>query len=252
MSDISFGGVWVHIAFALVFFVFVGLSETLRHGFFGLNPSEITGITAGALILSALLILRADIVFALRSPRHDLYGDARLTWTWPRTFLGLVLGPALWIIPVAYGLTLVQINIIPVPVETLIEALVVQVLLIALAEELFFREAALKAFRSDIRAIFLISGLSFFIYYVPQGLPTAIIAAGAGLYFLTLRLIGTNILAVAFVHGASVVMFTKVLSLGLTGGDEWVFAGYFLAASAGLSLVVYQLFGQKRSVYVYA
>jgi len=240
----------VHIAFAVVFFVFVGLSETLRHGFFGLNHFEIIGISAGTLILFALLILRGDIVFALRPPRHELYGDTRFNWTWSRTFLGLLLGPVLWVIPVAYGLTMFQINIIPVPFETVIKALVIQVLLVALAEELFFREAVLKAFRSDIRAIYLISGLAFFIYYVPQGLPMAVIAVGAGLYFLTLRLIGTNILVVALVHGASVVMFTNVMSLGLTGREEWVFAGYFLAASAILSVTVYQLFGQKRSVYI--
>lgn len=242
----------MHIAFAVVFFVFVGLSETLRHGIFGLNPLETAGIIAGALALSALLILRGDIVSVLRAPRHDLYDDPRLTWTWSRTFLGLILGPVLWIIPVLYGLTLIQINIVPVPTETLVEALVVQVLLVALAQELFFREAAIKAFRSSPGAIYLISGLAFFIYYVPQGLPMAVMAMGAGFYYLTLRLIGTNILAVALIHGATSVLFTQVLSLGLTGREEWIYAGYFLAASVVLSAAVYKMFVQKRSEYSYA
>lgn len=245
----------MHIAFAIVFFLFVGLCETLRHGIFGLNPSEVTGITAVALALSAFLILRGDIVFTLRQPRHDLYEESRFNWTWPRTVLGLALGPMLWIIPVAYGLTLVQITIVPVPLESLIEALVMQVLLVALAEELFFREAAIKAFHSSTGAIYLISGLAFFIYYIPQGVPTAMIAAGTGLYFVTLRLIGTNILAVALIHGATSVMLTQVLSLGVLARDstaEWVYAGYFVVTSVVLSAAVHQIFAQKRSVFSYA
>lgn len=242
----------MHIAFAVIFFVFIGLSETLRHGLFGLNPSETTGITYGALILCALFILRGDIVFLLRAPRAALYGDDRLNWTWSRTILGLALGPLLWIIPVVWGLTLIQINIIPVPIDTLIEALILQALMVAVAQELFFREAVIKAFASDARAIYLITGLAFFIFYVPQGIPAAMIAAGAGLYYVTLRLIGANILAVALVHGATSVVFTQVLSLGLTGRNEWVYAGFFLGASAILSMAIYQLFAKKRSEFIYA
>jgi membrane protease YdiL (CAAX protease family) len=242
----------VHIAFAVSFFIFVGLCETLRHGIFGLNPSEITGYIYTALAICALLILRGDVVFTMRQPRHALYENPRLNWTWSRSVLGMFLGPMLWIIPVVYGLSLSQINILPFSAELLIETLVIQVLLIALAEEYFFREAAIKAFRTDIPAIYLISVLAFFIFYVPQGLPTALIAAGAGMFYVTLRLIGTNILVVALVHGATNVMFAQVFSLGLTFGDEWVYAAYFLIASTVLSAAVFHLFAQKRSVYIYA
>ena len=243
---------WVHIAFAVSFFIFVGLCETLRHGIFGLNPSETTGYIYSALALFALFILRGDVVFTMRQPRHALYENARLNWTWSRSVLGLFLGPLLWIIPAVYGLSLTQINIMPISAELLIEMLVIQVLLIALAEEFFFREAVVKAFRSDISAIYLISVLAFFIFYVPQGLPAALVAAGTGMFYVTLRLIGTNILVVALVHGATNVMFAQVFSLGLTSGDEWVYATYFLAAATVLSGAVYYLFAQKRSVYLYA
>lgn len=242
----------MHIAFAVSFFILIGLCETLRHGIFGLSPFETSGIIYGALAFCALIILRGDILFALRMPRDDLYGVQRLNWTWRRSLLGMVLGPLLWIIPLAYGMTLIQINIIPVAGGALVQALIVQVFLVALALELFFREAVIKSFRNDTSAIYLISGLAFFIFYVPQGVPAAMIATGAGLFYLTLRLIGTNILVVVLLHGATTVMFTQVLSLGLTSGDEWAYAGYFLAASAALSAAVYQLFAPKQSEYIYA
>ena len=242
----------MHIAFAVSFFIFVGLCETLRHGIFGLNPSETTGYIYTAMALCALFILRGDVVFLMRQPRHALYENAHLNWTWKRSVLGVVLGPLLWIVPVVYGLTLLQINILPISAEALIELLVVQVLLIALAEEFFFREAVVKAFRSDISAIYLISVLAYFIFYVPMGVPAALIAAGAGVFYLTLRLIGTSILVVALVHGATNVLLTSVLSLGLTSGTEWSYAVFFMAASVMLSMAVFHLFAQKRSEYIYA
>lgn len=242
----------MHIAFAVVFFVFVGLSETLRQGIFGLNATEIAGITSGALLFSAVFILRGDIVFLLRRSRQDLYGDARLNWTWPRSGLGLILGPALWILPFIYGSTLIQINFTSISLDTLITALATQVLLVALAQELFFREAVVKAYQSSTRAIYLVSGLAFFIFYVPQGVPAAMIAAGMGLYLVALRLIGTNVLVLALIHGATSVMFTNVLALGLTGRDQWMYGAFFLAGAALLSLIVHQTFSQKRSEYIYA
>ncbi len=203
-------------------------------------------------MFSALFILRADVVFALRPPSHDLYGDRRLNWTWSRTILGLFLGPVLWILPFAYGLTLIQINFPTFSPETLLSAFAAQVLVVALAQELFFREAVVKAFHGDTWAIYLISGLGFFIYYIPQGVPGAMIAAGSGLYLVALRLIGANVLALAVIHGATTVVFTKVLPLGLTGRDQWLYAGFFLAASVVMSVIVHQMFSQKRSAYIYA
>ena len=202
-----------------------------------------------------MFILRSDIVNLSRRSADNLYGDQKFNWSWGRTILGLLLAPLLWALPIVYGMTLIQINILPLDTQVLIEALIVQVLLVAIAQELFFREAAVKAFHSDVRAIYLISGLAFFIFNVPLGVPGAIIAAGAGLYYVTLRLIGTNILVVALIHGATSVVFTNVLSLGLKGrntSDEWAYAGYFLAGSVILSAAVYQLFAPKRSEFAYA
>ncbi|MHA6261770.1 CPBP family glutamic-type intramembrane protease [Arenibacterium sp. CAU 1754] len=230
------------IAFAICFFIYVALSETLRHGVFGLSPSEISAISYVALALGALLILRADILFTLRPPRHALYGDARLNWTWTRTAMGLVLGPLLWIIPVAYGVSLIQINIGSFLVPTLIEALLYEVVMVAIAVELFFREAAIKAFQGNVPAMILASSLAYLIFHIPAGVPAALIAAGSGLYFLTLRLIGTNILAVALLHGATVIVMTQIIPLGLTGAELWRYSVYFAVAAVVLSMAVLSLF----------
>lgn len=242
----------MHIAFAVLFFFYVGLCETLRHGVFGLTPSEVSAVSYGALVLIALVILRGDVVFLLRRPHHALYGAARLNWTWRRTALGLALAPLLWLVPVAYGLAKGQLSYMPLPVETLLRLLAGNVLLFALAEELFFREAAIKAFHSDTAAICVISVLSCFIFHLPDGASAAMIAAGVGVFFLTLRLIGTNLLAVTLAHGATVILLSDVLALGLTRIQLWGYATWFLGASVALSLALFQIFAQKRRLPLHA
>ena len=223
---------------------------------FGLNPSEVTTVIYGAMVFCAIFVLRGDIVHALRRPRHVLYGGAfgkgRLNWTWSRTVLGLFLGPALWMLPLAYGFALIQINLGPALLQTLLPALGLQILLMALAEELFFREAVVKAFSTSTAAIYFASVLAFFIFYLPGGVPAAMIAAGAGMYYLTLRLIGTNILVVALLHGLTTVAFTRVFPPGLTPDGMWSYAIYFLTAAAALSLLVYGVFAQDRRAIQYA
>lgn len=238
----DFWGHWVHIAFAIIFFLFVGLCETLRHGVFGLSPSETNGIIYATLALSALVLLRGDVIFTLIRPTRPLYGNARATWNWPRTGLGLFLGPLLWVLPVAYGFALIQINVTPTGPELLIRAVGLHLLTVGIAEALFFREAVLKTFNAEPLPVCAISTLAVFIFHMPSGVPLALIAAGSGLYFLTLRLIGCNILVTALLHSATVVLFGQVLSLGLTEAQLWTYAGYFLPASAALSLCVYVLF----------
>lgn len=241
-----FRGARVPVAFAICFFIFIALSETLRHGVFGLSPSEISAISYVALALCALLILRADVLFTFRRPRHALYGAPGMNWTWTRTLMGLVLGPLLWIIPVAYGVTLIQINIGSVSVQSVVQSLFYQVVLVALAGELFFREAAVKSFQGNLPAMAIASTLAYFVFHVPDGYPLALIAAGSGLYFLTLRLIGTNIFAVAVLHGATVVVLTQIIPLGLSGAELWRYAIYFTVASAALSLTVFSLFNANQ------
>lgn len=246
----------MHIAYAIGFFVFIGLCETLRHGVFGLTTWETSGIVNGVLVLLAVVILRSDLIGMLRPPRNWLYGNRRLIWSWERTALAVVLGPLLWVVPALYGYAVagVAVELRPVPAETVMELLAVQVLLVALAEEVFFREAAVKAFGTSIAAIYLVSVLSVFIFHMPQGAPAALIAAGAGMFYVTLRLVGINILMVALVHGATNVILSDVVVVGLTTADTWPYAGYFFAASALLSFATFHLFAIKpsRSKFQYA
>ena len=242
----------MRIAFAILFFVFVGLCELLRLGFFGLSNSETSGITYGALALCAVLILRSDLVFTMYCPDQPLYGNERFSWTWSRTVLGLFLGPVIWMVPAAFGFALMQINVSPVIDDVLLRSVLVQVFLVGFAEGLFFREAVIKAFGEDTLPMYVVSALAVFIFYVPTGVPQALIAAAFGVYFLTLRLIGTNILAVALVHGATVVLFSQVISLGLTQADMWTYAAYFTVATAALSLLVFTLFASAGKEPEYA
>lgn len=209
-------------------------------------------MTYGAIAVCALMLLRSDIVFTVRRPVHALYTDTRMNWSWARTALGVFLGPLLLMIPLAYGFALIQINFQPMSTETLIELMVLQIVMISLAEALFFQEAVVKAFGGDVTLIYVASTLAYFIFYLPGGVPDAMIMAGTGLYCLTLRLIGTNILVVAMIHGVTTVMFTQVFSLGLTQAEIWPYAAYFFAAAAALSVLVFAIFSQSRSELQYA
>lgn len=242
----------MQVAFATIFFIFVGVSETLRHGVFGLNPSDTPFVIYGALVLCALLLLRSDLITTMHCPKDPLYGSERLNWSWPRTALGMFLGPLLWIVPVAYGFALVQINVNPIVANSLIQALLAPVLLVVVAEGLFFREAVIKAFGRDILPVYVISVLAVFIFYVPTGLPEALIAAGSGIYYLTLRLIGTNIWIVTALHGATLILFGEVLSLGLAQSQLWSYSIYFISASAALSLLIFMLFATSSRGARYA
>jgi hypothetical protein len=242
----------LQVAFAITFFALVAFSETLRHGVFGLAPSDISRAIYGALGLGAVLILRGDLVSCLLRPGAALYGRDEYSWSWPRTALGLFLSPLLWMIPVAYGFAVTQVTVDIGLTSSVLEAAMIQMLLIGLAEGLFFREAVIKAFGQNRSQIYVISALSVFVFSLPAGVPVAMMATGAALYFLTLRLIGTNIVVVAIIHGATVVIFSGVLTLALTEGETWSYAAYFLAVAAALSAGVHYLFATRQREPAYA
>ncbi len=242
----------MQVAYAIMFFILVGVSETLRHGVFGLNPTETPVIIYGALAICALLMLKSDLITTIHRSGEPLYGSGRLNWSWPRSVLGIFLVPLLWIVPVAYGFALAQLEIHPITSTTVLETLLTQVLLVAVAEGLFFRETVIKAFGREILSVYVISTLALFIFHVPSGLPMAMIAAGSGIYYLTLRLIGTNIWVVAALHGVTLILFGKVLSLGLSQEQFWPYSIYFLIASAALSLLVFMLFAPSSREARYA
>lgn len=242
----------MHVAYAIVFVGLVAFFETVRHGVFGLTASETIGTIYGALALAAVLLLRSDVVYILYRPRHALYGDAGLNWTWARTGLGVFLGPLLWIVPAAYGVALIQLNVAPSITTAMMQTALIQMALVGVAEGLFFREAVIKAFAGNRAQIYTVSALAVFVFYFPGGVPQALIATGAAIYFLTLRLIGANVLVGAALQGATVVVFSQMLNLGLTQAEMWPYAAYFLAAATALSLLIFALFSTQRGNPVYA
>lgn len=242
----------MHIVYASAVFLFVGLGETLRHGIFGLTAAEIAAISTGTLVLFAVLILRGDLIHLLRPPRPALYGSPRLVWSWGRSALILPLG--LLVVAAPGAATAVLGAPPPLSTETLLELTVLQIALTTLPEELFFREAALKSFHQSIPAIYLISVLAWFIYHMPSGLPVAVTSAGAGAVYLTLRLIGINILTVAALHGAVNVMLPRLAPPDVTGAASWLHVGYFIAASAAVCAVLLHSFArpQKQGIFSHA
>ena len=240
------------VAFAICFFLVVAVSETLRQGVFGMSPVEISTTTYAGLALAALIILRSDLSYVFRRPDLPLYGNAGLNWTLPRTALGLILGTLIVILPAAVGVTLIQINLGSVLAGIFADALVYQAMIVALSVELFFREAAVKAFQDHLGAMILASTLAYFIFRLPDGLAPAVLSGASGLYFMALRLIGTNILVVSAISAAFGIVMTRFVLGHLAGPEIWTYAIYFTAAVVIVSMTVLSLFGPNKREPSYA
>lgn len=248
---ISLGGA-LPVVFGICFFLYVGLTETLRHGVFGLSQQEIATTSYAVLAFCALIILRTDAIFVLRRPNGSLYGEPRLVWSWTRSLLGLLMAPMLLIVPVVFGASLIQIKFDAATLGFLGDTLLFQTFVVALSVELFFREAALKAFGGNFGALLVASALASFVHALPLGGADALIACGLGIWMLALRLFGMNILGVALVHGVMTVVLAKILVPAVAGPEIWTYAISFTVVAVGLFLTVVSLFAPRNKEMQYA
>ncbi len=245
----------MYIAYAVGFFLFVAVCETLRHGIFGLTAVEISTITSGGLALMSVLFLRGDLLHLLRPPRKTLYGRRRLRWSWGRSAVGLILTAILWGGAVLAATAAGVLELRVFTAETLIELAALQMVVAALPQQLFFRETVVKACHQSLPAIYLVSTLACFVFFMPEGPRLALLAAAAGLYLLTLRLSGVNILAVAAAHAAANVMLAHVIvPVGAAAEEPWRLALAALALSVILSAILYRILAGRpeKDVFEYA
>ena len=246
----------MHLAFGIAFFLLVGLSETVRRGVFGLTSSEITGISISLLLAVSLLFLRSDVIYIFRSEGAKqsvrLPEDRVLPWTWKKSVLGLFLSPLLLLPPLFWGIALIQINLRSFESLIFNGELLALTLVSAVAYELFFRETVIRAFRGSMTAIVLASSLSYFTFWMPAGLETALLATGSGLFYLALRMIGVNILIVAVIHASYAYLWTHVLSMGQLAAPELDFAVFYAGCAALLAFVLHYLFTETEPGYRHA
>lgn len=233
----------MQLAFAIGFFVVTGLAETLRQGYFGLGPSEISGMIAAVMTLLAVLILRGDLPGLLRPGGDDEQWPG---WSWRRTGLALFLVPLFWALPVIWGFASGRLDVVPMSGGALLRFAAMQALTVALAEHLFLREAAIRAFGPGRTAIFTISVLAVFIFHMEAGAQAALAAAGGGVFFLTLRLLGAAPVAVVLVQGLTLALFGHVIPLDLVGVPGWAGAAFLFGGAAVLSLALLTLFAAEK------
>ncbi len=228
------------LTFAIGMFFAAMLGETFRLGWIPATPLLAAMTVSAALILVAGLILGRDAKALIR-PSGNLYGGRGTGWTWRRSALLLLSVPLLWLLPVAGGAGVTEFFLhVPKPAK-LVSALVVQILVIALAEELFFRESVLKVLGGRLPLCFAATAAATALYTLPQGAPAAAMAAGGALAYMALRVSGMNLLVVAAVHGVTNVLLGRVLVAQLAPDSLWIYclavaAGYAVFATALMSL----------------
>lgn len=236
------------IVFAISLVALVWLSETLRQGVFGMNIPETNAVTHIAAAAFAILILRTDLVALARRPMGQLYGSSAYLWSIRGSITALAIAPLVLVIPVVL-IALGQISA-PLPGSLSLQAvlaasqpLILKTFALAFCVELFFREAALKAFQSSIGGLLIASTLAYFVFRMSDGLATALIAAGSGMFFLTLRLIGAHIIVVAFIHTIATLALVLCVPDLLNSLPSAIF---FTVAVAAISLSVYSFAAPKR------
>lgn len=242
----------MQIAYAVVFFLLVGVCEALRNGIFGFEPAVTPLITHCALLTGAIVLLRSDAIFLAIKPKHTLYGREDLGWSWSRSLSGVVLAPVIFCLPVAYDAMVSGVDVDLSAAGALQPAVFQYTLLMIICQSLFFGEAVVCAFGRDKLQAIIISGLSIFIFYMPDGIPQALIAVGSGIYYLTLRLNGTNMLIAALLHGCTIIAFGTVISLGLSQDQLWSYSVYYICGAAVLSLLVHAIFARSPREKQYA
>lgn len=232
--------------FLLGFFAVLTLRNILFARQFNIDPSISMFLFYCAVFLIAFCILRGDTKYIIINPTDNLYGQTRFIWRWHRAIILLLVIPAFWAIPLGYGYVSSVLALRETSTEILLQAILVQFFLVACAEELFFREAGIKAFRHDLVQIYLFTGGAFFIMHLNQGLGPALIALGVGTVYMTIRIAGVNIILVAVLHGITNVIFSKLVSIGL-GSDSILFYGlFFFIVTSALSLLVFIFFIHER------
>lgn len=232
----------MHLFYAIGFFFLTAMGETLRHGIFALTPVEISALVHAVMIGMALFILRADLVFLLRPPGATLYDRSELIWTWRQTFIGLLLAPAVFTGPVIWALASGQSSLLPVSPTLFMDFSTLMALGSVLAQALLLREAVIKAFAPSLGYVFVVSGLSTFIFFMPDGVQQALIATAFGMFFLVLRVRGTHLLVTALIHGLSLIVLRDVVSAGVTDGQSWTHTGVVCGATV---LVACAIWGTK-------
>ncbi len=226
------------MAFGVSFLVLLAGAQLLRDNAYDIPPFASMLIVYSLCTALAILILRLRLAYVFFSPplwqRHEV-----INWSWGLTAaLVPAVGAVLWLIPLAYGAFVSGMSLRPLAVQPLIFSLVVQILLVASAEELFFREAGLAGWADRPYAGLAVVSVAFFIFHLPMGFSQALIAGGAGLVYGSLRVAGAGIVGIVVLHGLTNVMFSRVVSLDLNLQELRTYSLVFLAATSTLAAAI--------------
>lgn len=232
------------LTFAVSLFFVAGLGELVRQGGLEVQPLSALLLIGAAMGLAALALLGRDVPGLIRHGRAARYGTDLGRWSWRRTLWLLCIVPFMWLTAALFGAVFSSYVVLVPKLPSLLSAFAVQCIVVALAQELFFREGVLKVFGRHLPTAYAITAVATLLFYLPQGGPAAVMAAGCGLAYMALRVSGMNILAVAMVHGATSVLFGRVVVAQLDNEALWPFAFAYAGGHAlfaiGLTLALRQ------------
>lgn len=208
---------------------------------FGVLPTQLA--IYGGLAALALAILRGRIGLLLRSQPDAVHGAAAYRWSWARAWVAVLAGGGLLLLPVAWGIATEAGLGVRRPGPEILGVLALQVLVVGLVEEIFFREAALRALGPNSFAVAAASLPCFAAIHWQSGPLAMGIALSVGMVYLAARLAGAPVLALGLVHGLVNVVSARVLVLPIRDPQAYVL--WLMPASAVLALFILWL-GRDR------
>ncbi|MEM6324847.1 MAG: CPBP family glutamic-type intramembrane protease [Pseudomonadota bacterium] len=235
MAEIARGS-GMPLAFSFLLFAVAGIAYFVRHGGVDLSPLAAATAVSAALCIAALGLIGREIPTLFKQPDRGR-GDAYPRWSWGQTLRLSVFVPLVIALPTFCAATVVTIQPIAPTLLSVFVALSVQIVLFAIPQELFFREAALRAFGRNLTLAFVMSCLATALFHLPLGFAGAALAAASGAVAMALRVAGMNIFVIAALQGTATVIFGRLLVAQTDAVNLWYYTTAF-TLGCGFCMVI--------------
>ncbi|MEJ6398428.1 CPBP family intramembrane glutamic endopeptidase [Yoonia sp. 208BN28-4] len=198
------------------------------------------GLLYGLLMIGAIVIMGGKLRYVFDA-EDKIYADSTGGWHWRRSWIILPVLAAIWILVLGLTAMTGTFHVDPARFDILLMVFATQVFMVGLGEELFFREAGIKASAGNPIWLFVFAVGLFGAIHWQGGVFAILVAVGLGAVYLATRLAGVPILIVALMHGINNTVSRYVIWLDIS--NQVVYAVLFVLGCFALAAAIVALAG---------